>query len=226
MLLWGRDPDRLASVAESCRRKGAEAVVRSLDLLDTATAIAALAMEDDAAAITIAVLAAGLGDICPANERVEPSKQIMRLGLVNFVTPAAMAATLADRMAIRGRGNIIFVGSAASFHALPFAASYAASKAGLAHFAQALRIAVAANGVKVTLVSPGFIDTAAGRRVAGPKPLLMQPSYVAARIAKAAEQGKAHLILPRAFAALRLIERLLPGRVRDRLLLSLAPPGE
>jgi short-subunit dehydrogenase len=85
---------------------------------------------------------------------------------------------------------------------------------------------VKSHGVRVTLVSPGFIDTAAGRRISGPKPFLMQPAYVAARIAKASARDQAHLILPWPFALLRLAERLLPGRWRDRLLISLAPLGD
>jgi len=76
----------------------------------------------------------------------------------------------------------------------------------------------------VTLVSPGFIDTAAGRKVPGPKPLLMGPDAVAARIARAAERGQAHAIMPWPFVALRLLDRLRPGPLRDRVLLGLAPP--
>jgi short-subunit dehydrogenase len=115
------------------------------------------------------------------------------------------------------------IGSAAAFHALPFAAAYAGSKAGLARFAQALRLSVAPHGVRVTLVSPGFIDTTAGQMVSGPKPFLMQPAYVAARVAKAAASGQAHLILPWPFALLRLVDRVLPARLRDRLLIRLTP---
>lgn len=114
-------------------------------------------------------------------------------------------------------GRIVLVGSPSSFHALPFAAAYSGTKAGLAHFAQALRIAVRPHGIYVTLVSPGFIDTAAGRRVPGPKLLLMGPDAVAARIA--------HLILPWPFPALRWFDRLLPRPMRDRVLAGLTLPG-
>src|SRR5262249_55827235 len=131
----------------------------------------------------------------------------------------------AGRMAARRQGRIALIGSAAAFHALPFAASYAGSKAGLTRFAQALRLSVKEHGVSVTLISPGFIDPAAGRKVPGPKPLLMQPSHVAARIAKALARGQAHLVLPWPFALLRLADRLLPAPLRDRLMLSLTPPA-
>lgn len=223
LLLWGRDRDRLESVAAACREAGAEIVIRSLDFSDSAVAIAALEREDEAGSIGLALLAAGAGDIMAPDDLVEDAHQVVRLGLVNFVAASAMAATLARCMARRGEGRIVMIGSAAAFHALPFAAAYAGSKAGLARFAQALRLGVKEHGVQVTLVSPGFIDTTAGRRTAGPKPFLLQPADAAARIARAAARGQAHLIFPWPFALLRWVDRLLPMALRDRLLLGLKP---
>lgn len=219
----GRDRDRLESVAAACREAGAEIVLRSLDFSDSAAAIAALEKEDDAGPIGLALLAAGAGDVTAPGDLVEDAGQIVRLGLVNFVAASAMAATLARCMARRGEGRIVMIGSAAAFHALPFAAAYAGSKAGLARFAQALRLSVKEHGVQVTLVSPGFIDTAAGRKTAGPKPFLLQPADAATRIARAAARGQAHLIFPWPFALLRWVDRLLPMALRDRLLLGLKP---
>ncbi|MGU3392514.1 SDR family NAD(P)-dependent oxidoreductase [Sphingomonas sp. M1A8_2b] len=223
LMLWGRDRERLENVADQCRGAGAMVTVRMLDLVDPAAALAAIDAEEAVGCIDIAVLAAGLGDIQGRHERGEDPARMVRLGLVNFVTPSAMAAALADRMAARGHGHIVLIGSAAAFHALPFAAAYAGSKAGLAHFAQALRIGAAPHGVTVTLVSPGPIDRPEGRQVAAPRRILMQPAEVAARIVAASARGDAHLVLPWPFAALRLVDRLLPAGLRDRLLRGLRP---
>jgi short-subunit dehydrogenase len=224
LVLWGRDLERLQTTAATCRAAGAEVVVRSLDLSDSAAAIAALE-EDDRDAIDLALLAAGTGDIRAPGDLVEDAAQVARIGMINFVATSAMAAALARRMAQRREGSIVLIGSAAAFHALPFATGYAGSKAGLAHFAHALRPSVKGYGVKVTLVSPGFIDTAAGRKSPGPKPFILQPADAAARIARAADRGQAHAIFPWLFVVLRWIDRLLPMALRDRLLLGLNPPG-
>lgn len=226
LLLWGRDAGRLETVAIACREAGAEVVVRSIDISDCGAAIAALEEDDDAGPIDLALFVAGAGDFRAPGDLVEDARQVERLGIVNFVAPSAMAAAIARRMAHRREGGIVLIGSAAAFHALPFAAAYAGSKAGLAHFAQALRLGVSRHGVRVTLVSPGFIDTAAGRKAPGPKPFLLPPSVAAARIAKASALGRAHLIFPWPFALLRWVDRLLPMRLRDRLLLGLSPPGD
>jgi short-subunit dehydrogenase len=226
LLLWGRDSERLESVAISCRAAGAEVAMRSLDIADSAAAIAAIESEDDAGAIGLALLVAGTGDTRAPGDLVEDPAQVARLGSVNFVATAAMAAALADRMALRCEGRIVIVGSAAAFHALPFAAAYAGSKAGIARFAQALRLGVKQHDVHVTLVSPGFIDTPGGRKAPGPRPFLLQPSDAAARIARAAARGQAHAIFPWPFILLRWLDRLLPPVLRDRLLLGLTPPSD
>lgn len=221
LLLWGRDAARLEAIAARCRARGADVMIRQCDLVDTDTALAALA-DDDATPIDQALLVAGQGDSAPAGAIVERADQVARLAQVNFAAPAALAAALAGSMAERGRGRILIVGSAAAFHALPFAAAYAGSKAGLARFAEALRLAVAPHGVTVTLVSPGFIDWPGGGRPI-PRPLLLSQDRAADRIIAAFDAGVGHAIIPRRFAVLRWIDRLLPGAVRARLLRAMAP---
>lgn len=223
LLLWGRDRTRLESVATRCRAAGAEVRVRQLDLTDISAAIAAVEDEDDTGAITLALLVAGTGEARASGDVVEDAAQVARLGLVNYVAPAAMAAVLARRMAHRRKGGIVLVGSAAAFHSLPFATGYAGSKAGLLRFGDALRLSVRKHGVRVTVVSPGFINTAAERGNIGPRPFQVEPTDAAARIAAAAERGVRHAIFPWPFRVLRWFDRMLPSPWRDRLLLALTP---
>jgi len=199
--------------------------VLSLDLTDTAAMLQALDSADAATPVDLAILVAGRGDIREVGALVENPQVVAAVTTVNFTAPATLATALAGRMAARGGGRIALVGSAAAFHALPFATAYAGSKAGLARFAEALRVAMKRHGVAVTLVSPGFIDTAAGRAVSGPKPMVLSAEHAAARIARAIARKTPHLVMPRPFAILRGFDRLLPRPLRDRLLLALAPPG-
>ncbi|WP_137680631.1 SDR family NAD(P)-dependent oxidoreductase [Aurantiacibacter suaedae] len=216
--LWGRNPERLASTAEAVRAAGAEATERRLDLTDCEAAIAALAEEDAKSPFDLVYLVAGIGDVCPPGAMVEPPAQIARVVETNFTAPAAMAAAMAERMARRGHGRIVIVGSAAGHHALPSAASYAASKAGLARFADALRIAMKPRGVSVVLVAPGFIASGPEER-----PMAIPVRIAARRIAQAAERGKRHYVTPWPFTALRLLDKALPTALRDRLLAAIKP---
>lgn len=222
--LWGRDATRLGAIAAEVRAAGAEATIRSIDLTDGQGAVDALLAEDEATPFGEALLIAGAGDTRAAGAAVEDPALVLRLAQVNFAAPAAMAAALAGRMAGRGHGRIVLIGSAAGHHALPFAAAYAGSKAGLAHFAAALRIAVKPYGVTVTLAAPGFIDTAGGRAAPGGKSMLLSPEEAARRIVRAAREGKGHYVTPWPFAALRIVDRMLPGAIRDRVLARLPQP--
>ena len=224
--LWGRDVQRLDRVANQCLAAGAQAAnARSHDLMDMNAALEALAHDDDETPFDIVVFAAGLGDIRSVGDSVENPALVARLGIVNYVAPAAMAAALGQRMADRQRGSIVLIGSAAAFHALPFACAYCSSKAGLARFAEALRINLKPSKVTVTLVLPGFIDTAAARKVPGPKPFILSPEDAATRIVQAAARGKAKLVMPKLFSWLRMLDRALPRPIRDRILSTLTPPG-
>ncbi|WP_072675650.1 SDR family NAD(P)-dependent oxidoreductase [Erythrobacter sanguineus] len=218
--LWGRNPVHLGEVASACRSRGAEAETRSLDLAGLDAAVAALAEEDAAAPFDCAFLVAGQGDTLPCGAVVEPPEQVIRLSQTNFTAPATLAAMLAERMAERGRGRIALVGTAAASHSLPFAATYSGSKAGLARYADALRLAVRDRGVSVTLVSPGFF--AGGPTHARPGEI--PAGRVADKMIAAVLAGRAELVVPRRFLLLRWLDRLLPRPVRDRVLLSLRLP--
>jgi short-subunit dehydrogenase len=218
--LWGRDSDALDHLAAQCRAAGAEAGVCALDLADMDAALTALQTLDAAEPFDIALLVAGRGDTLPPGALVEAPAQIIRLAQTNFLAPAAMAALLADRMAARGGGRIAVVGTAAASHSLPFAAGYAGSKAGLARFADALRLAVAECGVSITLVSPGFFADAAALS----RPGEIAADTVAERMIAAVMAGKPELVVPRRFLLLRWVDRLLPRPLRDRILLSLRLP--
>lgn len=223
LVLWGRKQDQLEALARQCRDAGSSVQLHSRDLQQIDHAVDDLIALDRQIPIDLAIFSAGQGDVRPAGAIVESAELIARLTTVNFTAQAALSAALAERMAQRGHGQIVLIGSAAGFHALPFAAAYAASKAGLARFADALRINMRPHGVSVTLVSPGFIDTPAAHHVPGPKPLIMSPAQAAKRIAKAAEKGRAHLVMHWPFALLRLIDRILPRFLKDHLLRSLTP---
>ncbi|MGI4943908.1 MAG: SDR family NAD(P)-dependent oxidoreductase [Janthinobacterium lividum] len=218
VVLWGRDPVRLAAIAEGCRRAGAVVRTRLLDLMDATAALAALREDDDAVPIDLAILAAGLGDMQPAGAVTERAELVLELGMVNFVSASTLATGLAERMATRKRGQIVLVGSAAAFYDLPFAAGYVGSKAGLTRFAGALRLGLGRHGVGVTLVSPGFVDTPMSRRLDCAKPFILDADAAAARIARAVARNQAHLIVPWPFAVVGVFGRVLPPPLRRLIL--------
>ncbi|HEY3811824.1 MAG TPA: oxidoreductase, partial [Caulobacteraceae bacterium] len=79
---------------------------------------------------------------------------------VNLLAPVRLDRAFVPEMAERGDGVVIHVGSIA--HLMPQPGStlaYSAAKGALRTYSKGLARAVAARGVRVNMVSPGFIET-------------------------------------------------------------------
>jgi short-subunit dehydrogenase len=213
LLLWGRDAARLEETAAACGARGARCIVESFDLRDLDTQAARLAAADAATPIDIAIFNAGLGGTAPEGAAAETPEASRAVADVNFVAPVIGANAIAAMMAARGHGRIVLIGSIAESFPLPMAPTYAATKAGLRMFAEALVIRLAKYGVSVTLVSPGFIDTAMSRQVTEPKPFLMVADKAAAIIMRGVARGARTIVLPWQFAVIRALTSLLPRAV-------------
>ena len=213
LLLWGRDGARLEETTAACRAKGAMCHSESFDLRDADGLITRLAAADAVTPIDIAIFNAGLGGTAPDDAAAETPQASRAVAEVNFVAPVMGANAVATAMAARGRGQIVLIGSIAESFPLPMAPTYAATKAGLRMFAEALGIRLAKHGVGVTLVSPGFIDTAMSRQVNDSKPFLMSADKAAAIIARGIAARARTIVVPWQFAVIRAVSNLLPRAV-------------
>jgi short-subunit dehydrogenase len=78
---------------------------------------------------------------------------------VNVKAPVALTGLLLPAMVARGHGVIMNVSSMAGFGPMPFTATYAATKAFLLSFSEALAVELSGTGVHVLCVCPGFTRT-------------------------------------------------------------------
>lgn len=106
------------------------------------------------------------------------------------------------------------VASAVTFLPLPRAEAYGASKAALRYLLQSLRIDLAAEGIAVTLISPGFVDTPLTRRNDFAMPMRWPAEKAARHIAARLEQRPLEIAFPTPFIALLLLLAHLPGRLQ------------
>ena len=74
---------------------------------------------------------------------------------LNVLAPAILSHEFGSRMARRGLGGIIFLGSVAAYQGTPYVANYAATKAYNLLFAEALNYELKPFGVDVLALSPG-----------------------------------------------------------------------
>jgi len=100
---------------------------------------------------------AGLGDSGPfATSNPKRNEQMM---LVNMVALTSLSRHLLPQMIARKRGGILNVSSSAGFLPIPGFAVYAASKAYVTSFSEALRTELRGTGVSVCALCPGPVHT-------------------------------------------------------------------
>ena len=88
-----------------------------------------------------------------------PLADEQRLIGLNIGSPVHLAKRLLPDMVRRGAGRVLFTASVASTMPGPYYATYAASKAFLLSFAEALRYELKDTGVTITALMPGPTDT-------------------------------------------------------------------
>lgn len=84
---------------------------------------------------------------------------IRQLTRVNFETPMVLSRAALRAMAARGDGRIINVISMGAFQPVPYLTVYAATKAGLLSFTEALADEAQETGVRIQALCPGNIPT-------------------------------------------------------------------
>ena len=175
--------------------------------------ISRLRARDEHTPVDLAFFNAGIGGELAKGESVETFRRSHEIAMVNMTVPVVSATALAQTMTQRRRGHIVLLGSVAGRYPLPMAPTYSGSKAGLAMFAEALRLQLAKHGVAVTLVSPGFMDTPMSRQLHSPKPFMIKAEAAAARIKKRIALRPARITLPWPYAVLDFATRLIPEAV-------------
>ncbi|WP_258909170.1 SDR family NAD(P)-dependent oxidoreductase [Pseudomonas putida] len=113
--------------------------------------------------------------------------------------------------------HLVVMGSSVSWLALPRAGAYGASKAALRYLVESLRIDLAGEGIDVTLVSPGFVDTPLTRRNDFPMPQLWSAERAAAHIIARLPRRPLEIAFPATFTLVLRLLGALPARWRLKL---------
>lgn len=78
----------------------------------------------------------------------------------NFVAAVTQTEAAMEVFRAQGRGHLVMVSSMSAMRGMPKAtATYAATKAGIAHLAEGLRMELHGSDIKVTVLYPGYINS-------------------------------------------------------------------
>src|SRR5262249_7923536 len=125
-------------------------------------------------------------------------------GAINTIAP------LLPRMRARRCGQIALIGSLAARAGVRSSPAYSASKAALETYGFALRAAVAGDGVRVNVVSPGFVASPMSDRIEGSRPFLVSADRAAELIRKGLAANRARIAFPFPLALATWFASLLP----------------
>ncbi len=154
LVITARRKDRLDALAESLDSFGSTTTVIEADL---ATDAGVDLLVKPAAEVDLLVNNAGFGSVGEFAE-LPLDRELEELN-VNVRALMTLCHAALGAMTERRRGSIINVASTAAFQAIPYNATYSATKAFVLHFSEALHEEVKKHGVAVTCLCPGPVKT-------------------------------------------------------------------
>lgn len=213
--LAGRDLDDLNATAGDARLRGAvDARVLACDVTDPvsrAACIAAATMPDTQLNVFLAI-----GQM-PEQDRMDADPALTaRMIEATYAGPVALLQGLAPAFERQRGGRVVVVGSVAGDRGRRKNYLYGSAKAGLATYTEGLRARLFPAGATVTLVKPGFVDTAMTWGLPGLF-LVATPQQAAAAMMRAALAGRAEIYHPFFWRFIMLIIRHIPAAVMKRL---------
>jgi uncharacterized protein len=157
--LVARREERLRELAaEVAAAHDVRVEVVAADLTDQGAREAVLAAVEAAGLVpAVLVNAAGLSTVGPVH-RSDPAAELTMLR-TDVEALAHLCSLALPGMVERGTGAILNVASTAAFQPMPGQAGYAASKAFVVSYSQALRGELKGTGVTVTVLCPGPVKT-------------------------------------------------------------------
>jgi uncharacterized protein len=219
MILVARRDERLIELAEELQREHPRLLVhtRKVDLADLRQLQAFLEQLDrEKLEVDLLINNAGLGDSGPFAES-DPNRN-REMTVVNVEALTLITRHFLPQMIAKRRGAILNVSSSAGFLPIPGSAVYAATKAYVTSFSEALRAELSGTGVSVCALCPGPVVTEF-QQVAkrqgmkpdiGPQFIVVTVQQVV-RDALAALEADRPLVVPGvAMKLLMLLVRLMP----------------
>lgn len=217
LTVHGRDERRLGSVIDRCTALGTPTAGFLAAVEDAAAMASEIGRAQVDVPLDLVIANAGIA----GDGTVEQGRAVLAVNLLGVWN--TIAPVLPSMRAAR-RGQLGLMSSLAGIRGLADAAPYCAAKAGARVLAESLRLDLAKDGIEVSAICPGFVDTPLTRQNPFSMPWLMPPEQAAARIALGLERNEAMIAFPWQLAALVRLIGILPNPLAERVL-RWARPG-
>jgi len=215
--ITGRDSMRLSAIAGELRQFGAAVHTSVVDVSDRTKMGEWIAEIEKNGPIDLLIANAGIdGSGLVGDEIYYRLTETNYVGVLNTVLPAL------PYMKKRGAGQIAIISSLAGFRGLPGAIAYAASKAAVRSLGEGLRGRYQDQGIKVSVVCPGFVESRITASNQFPMPFLWPADKAANYIKKKLSQNRGRIVFPWPLYAGVWLLNTMPVSWSDRIV-SRAP---
>jgi len=219
LLLTGRDAARLAAVERACAARGAIVETATIDVTDRAALAALLTEADRRDPFDLVIANAGIAGMTEGG--FESEAQLRAITDVNVIGVINTLSPLLPTLMARRRGQIALVSSLAGFRGMAGAPAYCASKAWDRVYGESLRVELAAHGIGVSVICPGFVRSRMTAVNRFPMPFLMDADRAARIIQRGLAANRGRIAFPWQMAAAVWLLNALPALVADALLSGL-----
>ena len=166
--------------------------------------------------VDVAVLNAGYYEPQNATDiAIETYRDHMDVNYLGVVR--CIEAVLPD-MLKQGHGHLALMASVAGYRGLPRAAAYGPTKAAVISLAESMMFDLRDTGIKLQVISPGFVDTEATSVNDFDMPDLITAEKAASEILVGLESPKFEIAFPRSFVRKMWLLKLLPANAYFRLM--------
>lgn len=188
---------------------GAQALV--LDVSDTQAIARAAAYVQEQQGLDVVVYCAGYYK--PLRANAYSLDEMLRHQEVNYVGALRVLDAVLPPLLAQGHGHISLVASVAGYRGLPQSLAYGPTKAALIHLTEALYLDVSTQGLGVSVVNPGFVETPLTAGNEFHMPALIQPAEAARQMLRGWAQGAFEIHYPKRFTLWLKLMRVLPYRL-------------
>lgn len=216
--LIARDAGRLAACAELCRQAGAAVETAQLDVRDATSMAAWLTSFDDAHPIDLLIANAGVASTLASSADWEDLARTRHVLDTNFYGTMHTLLPVIDRLRGRRHGQVAIISSLAALRGMAISPAYCASKSAIKAYGESVRPLLANDGVKLSLVFPGFVKTAMSDVFPGDKRMLWSADKAARHIRAKLAAGRAEIAFPSLLAVGMGLLPLLPAKLGDAIL--------
>ena len=160
--------------------------------------------------VDICVFCTGIHD--PESEKKLSSEKIREIMETNFFGTVNSIMAVNEYFREKKSGNISIVSSVAGYRGLPAASGYCASKAALTSLAESIYFDFKRFNVRISLVSPGFIETPMTNKNKFPMPFIKSPEFAAEKMfIGLTKKNVFEIHFPVTFTILMKLLRIMPN---------------